>query len=327
MGPRQPALVADLFEPFESIPGSRDCEGRDRLVRARAHQPLETHEAGCERRVGIAGSAVGQELVDGPRSMPSSSCSARSTAISRVQRIVGSAPARARVEQVPRAAASLRSSARRPAACRCSAARRAAPGRSPAELVPVTNRLFEMPAGDLVKLRASRRRAPRARRRSARAAPRASPSAAVVGGVADQQMAEAESVVVVERRRVRADQLLAHESGQPGSSCGGERLVERARGPRGGGTPRPRPRRARATPAPRPEPLETCREQRLDRRRNGHRPAARARAPPSPRGTAGCPRWRRSRACASRLEPVAELIQQRLALRAAPAARAGPWSR
>ena len=67
----------------------------------------------------------------------------------------------------------------------------------------------------------------------------------VVGGVADQQVAEAERVVAGELRAVGADQLLAHERGQarrrPRGSSGRERLRRRR-----GGRPRPRPRRARA---------------------------------------------------------------------------------
>ena len=63
--------------------------------------------------------------------------------------------------------------------------------------------------------RRGRRRAPRASRRSARAARRGRLRQRVVGGVADQQVAEAEGVLAGELAVSGRIELLAHERGQP----------------------------------------------------------------------------------------------------------------
>ena len=96
------------------------------------------------------------------------------------------------------------------------------------------------------RARPGRRRAPRASPRSARAArPASAFGQRVVGGVADQQVAEAEGVLAGKLGPVGPDQLLAHERGQarrrPEPRAGLERLR-----PRRGGRPGPRPSRARA---------------------------------------------------------------------------------
>ena len=94
----------------------------------------------------------------------------------------------------------------------------------------------------------------------------------VVGGVADQQVTEAERVLAGQLRLVGPDQLLAHERGEP------RRDLRLARGRAPATAPRwktcPRPSRARAPPLVRVELVEPRGEQRLDRRRNGDaRPA------------------------------------------------------
>ena len=112
----------------------------------------------------------------------------------------------------------------------------------------------------------------------------------VVGGVADQQVAEAEGVLARELGAVGADELLAHERDQPLAPL---RLAvaERLDGAAvedlalDGAALEHRALR-------RVELVEPRREQRLDRRR--HRdvapPELAGRARASPRGTAGCPR-------------------------------------
>ena len=69
----------------------------------------------------------------------------------------------------------------------------------------------------------------------------------LVGGVADQEVAEAEAVLAGELRPVGPDQLLADERGQARRHLAPRRA--RAPAPRRGGRPRPRPRPARARSA------------------------------------------------------------------------------
>ena len=96
--------------------------------------------------------------------------------------------------------------------------------------------------------RPARRRAAPASRRSARAAPPAIDfRERVVGGVADQQVAEAEAVLARELRPVGTDQLPADERGQARRHL--RSPPGRAPARRRGGRPRPRPRRARAPAA------------------------------------------------------------------------------
>ena len=197
-----------------------------------------------------------------------------------------------------------------------------------AELAPVAHRLLEVPAGDLVELGQvagavllEPAREPLVQLGAGRL------RQAVVGGVADQQVAEAERVV---GRSVRGGGGSAPcgRAREPQLDLGSRDARRRALAPPGGETPRPRPRRARAARAPRPR---------------AGRAAPRA-APGSSAAPRPCPRSRASATISSRnsglpslaaitraaglgVEPVAELLEQRLATRPSRAARAARWSR
>src|SRR4051812_38920929 len=95
------------------------------------------------------------------------------------------------------------------------------------ELSPVANRLFKVPAGDLVDLGQAGSRVLEPAREPLVQLGAHRLGEAVVGGVADQQVAEAESVAA-ERRRVGADQLLADQSGQARLVRGREWLIDQS---------------------------------------------------------------------------------------------------
>ena len=148
----------------------------------------------------------------------------------------------------------------------------------------------------------------------------------VVGGVADQQVAEAERVVARELRRVGPDELLADER-QPAAAAPAARLGRApATAPRWKTWPSTAPRsstRARPGRAGRAAPPAAPGSSAA--RRPRRRPT-RARAPASPRRRAGCPRPPRGSARAAR-DDAAELVEQLARSRRRRAARAGPSSR
>ena len=136
----------------------------------------------------------------------------------------------------------------------------------------------------------------------------------VVGGVADQQVAEAEAVLAGEQRRSGRISSLRTSAASRGVTC-----ARPVRGParRRGGRARPRRRPARARPARRLELVEPGREQRLQRRRA---PPPRRR-PPAPS--------RPSRSRNSGLPPAAWAIRSRNppATRARRSAASTSWRR
>ena len=115
---------------------------------------------------------------------------------------------------------------------------------------------------------------------------------AVVGSVADQQVPEAERVVVLQHRRGgRISSLRTSAASlEPTSSAG---VSPAALAPPGGGTPHPRSPPFQDLPLLHSRALQPRLKQRLDRRRDWTVSRSRVRARRSPRETAGCLRWRR----------------------------------